>query len=130
MDNGTSKGTPIGRVRGLGSARSGGHHWLQERASSLAAFGLCLFLIFAVLGLGDLSYAKVQQWISGPVPATAVALLVIVLFWHSKMGLQVLIEDYVHGANKVVCLLLNTIFSWGGAAFALLCIIRLALGAK
>ena len=125
------KGTAIGRVRGLGPSRSGAHHWLQERASSLAAFGLCLFLIFAVLGLGDLSYAKVHDWISGPIPATAVALLVIVLFWHTRLGLQVLIEDYVHTpANKVACLLLNTTFTWGGTAFGLMCIARLALGAK
>lgn len=127
MGNGTS----IGRVRGLGSAHSGAHHWIVERVSGFASLALSLYLVFAILTLPDLGYASVREWIVQPIPALAIALLVVTLFWHSQLGLRVLIEDYVHEhANRFALLVLNSLLAWGGAAFGLFCLVRLVLGAK
>jgi succinate dehydrogenase / fumarate reductase membrane anchor subunit len=125
MGNGTS----IGRVRGLGASHSGTHHWLMQRFTAIGNLVLGLFLVISLLTLPDLTFATVRGWIGRPVPATALALLVVSVFWHARLGLQVLIEDYVHEhANKFACVALLNLAAFAGAAFGLLCIIRLALG--
>ena len=125
MGNGTS----IGRVRGLGSAHSGAHHWLLQRFTAIGNLLLMAWFIVSVLLLPDLNYATAREWLSAPVPATAMALLIISTFWHARLGLQVVIEDYVHdhGSKFAVIALLN-LAVFAGAAFALFCVVRLALG--
>ncbi|MEQ1542679.1 MAG: succinate dehydrogenase, hydrophobic membrane anchor protein [Novosphingobium sp.] len=123
-------GTNIGRVRGLGSAHSGAHHWLVQRFTAIGNLVLGLWLLFTLLGLNDLHYATVREWIMRPVPATALGLFVLSTFWHARLGLQVLIEDYVHEhANKFAVMALLNLATFAGAAFGLLCVVRLALGA-
>lgn len=125
MGNGTS----IGRVRGLGSAHNGAHHWLLQRFTALGNLLLGLWLAISLLLLPDLGYVTVSAWIARPLPATAMALLVISTFWHARLGLQVVIEDYVHdAANKFAVIAALNLAAIAGAAFGLLCIIRLALG--
>lgn len=121
-------GTSIGRVRGLGAARAGTHHWLLQRLTAVGNLLLVLWLVISLLLLPNLSYATVSGWIANPVPATAMALLVISTFWHARLGMQVMIEDYVHGANRVGALVAINLAAFAGAAFGLVCIIRLALG--
>jgi succinate dehydrogenase / fumarate reductase, membrane anchor subunit len=71
----------------------------------------------------------VREWLSGGVPATAMALLILSTFWHARLGLQVVLEDYVHEhANKFACIAAINLLAFAGAAFGLLCVIRLALG--
>ncbi|GAA0277512.1 succinate dehydrogenase, hydrophobic membrane anchor protein [Alteraurantiacibacter aestuarii] len=124
------EGTSIGRVRGLGSAKHGAHHWLLQRFTAAGNLLLGLYLAFAFVLLPDLSYATVTDWISGPVQATLVALFVISTFWHARLGLQVLIEDYLHEAGtKFAAVLALNLFAFAGAAFGLFAIVRLALGA-
>ena len=126
MGNGTS----IGRVRGLGSAHSGAHHWLVQRFSAIGNLVLGLWLIISLITLPDYDFKTVREWISGGIPATAMALLVVSAFWHARLGIQVLIEDYVHEhANKFAAMALLNLATFAGAAFGLLCVVRLALGA-
>ena len=126
MGNGTS----IGRVRGLGSAKSGSHHWLLARFTAVGNLLLVLWLAVSLVMLPDYSYGSVTEWISGPVPATAMALLVISTFWHARMGVQVVVEDYVHEhANKFACIVALNLAAFAGAAFGVFCVVRLALGA-
>ncbi|MFM5929345.1 MAG: succinate dehydrogenase, hydrophobic membrane anchor protein [Novosphingobium sp.] len=126
MGNGTS----IGRVRALGSAHSGSHHWLLQRFTAMGNLVLLAYLLTAFALLPDLSYMVVRHWIAQPLPATAVALLVISSFWHAKLGLQVVVEDYVHDhANKFAALAALNLAAFGGAAFGVFSIIRIALGA-
>lgn len=126
MGNGSS----IGRVRGLGAAKEGTHHWLLQRFTAVGNLVLGLYLVFAFIFLPDMSYETLADWISGPVPATAVALFVISVFWHARLGLQVMIEDYVHSAgNKFAAILALNLFAFAGAAFGLFAIARLALAA-
>ncbi|GAA5051086.1 succinate dehydrogenase, hydrophobic membrane anchor protein [Erythrobacter westpacificensis] len=126
MGNGTS----IGRVRGLGAAHQGPHHWLVQRFTAVGNLVTVLFLGLSLALLGDYSYASVSGWLSSPLPAFMVTLLVISTFWHAKLGLQVLIEDYLHEAGtKFAAILLLNIASFAGAAFGLFCIARLAFSA-
>lgn len=125
MGNGTS----IGKVRGLGSAHHGAHHWLVQRFTAVGNLVLSIWFIGSLLLLGDLSYANVSAYFAKPVPATAMALLIVSVFWHARLGLQVLIEDYVHTpGNKFAVLTMLNLATLGGAAFGLFCVVRLALG--
>lgn len=126
MGNGTS----IGRVRGLGSAKSGTHHWLLQRFTAIGNLLSVLFLLVSLVLLPDYSYVTVSEWISRPLPATVMALLVVSTFWHARMGLQVVVEDYVHDhANKFACIAALNIVAFAGGAFGLFSVVRLALGA-
>ncbi|MBC2668053.1 succinate dehydrogenase, hydrophobic membrane anchor protein [Novosphingobium piscinae] len=126
MGNGTS----IGRVRGLGSAHSGAGTWLQERVTGLASLIVSLYLLVSLLLLPAYNYLTVKAWISAPLPATAMVLFVIVNFWHARAGLRVVIEDYQHEhGSKLFFLLALDLFAFAGAAFGVLSIVRLALGA-
>lgn len=123
MGNGTS----IGRVRGLGSAHEGPHHWLMQRFTAVGNLVTVLFLIVSLVAMPSLDYASVSGWLSEPLPAFMMALLVISTFWHARLGLQVAVEDYVHtSGNKFAVLLALNLFAFAGAAFGLFCIARLA----
>jgi len=125
MGNGTS----IGRVRGLGSAHEGAHHWLLQRFTAVGNLVLAIWLMASLVLLPDLSYGTVADYLSEPVPVTAMALLIVSLFWHARLGLQVLIEDYVHDAgSKFGVLVLLNLATIGGAGFGMFCVARLALG--
>ena len=125
MGNGTS----LGRVRGLGSAHEGAHHWMLQRFTAIGNLVLVLFLVGSILMLPDLSYATASEYFSQPVPATAMALLVVSTFWHARLGLQVLVEDYVHDAGtKFGVIALLNLLAIAGAAFGVFCMVRLALG--
>ena len=125
MGNGTS----IGRVRGLGAAHSGSHHWLIIRYTAIGSLLLTVWFGVSLLLLPNLSHATVLEWLSKPVPATAMALFILVNVWHARLGIQVVIEDYVHEhANKFAAITALNLLSFAGAAFGLFCVIRLALG--
>ena len=125
MGNGTS----IGRVRGLGSAHEGAHHWLVQRVTAVSNVVLMVWLVASLLLLPDLTYGTVATYLAKPVPAMAMILLLVSVFWHARLGLQVLIEDYIHdaGSRFGVMTLLN-LATIAGAAFGIFCVARLALG--
>ncbi len=122
MGNGTS----IGRVRGLGSAHEGVHHWLLQRFTAIGNLVLVLWLVGSIVLLPDLSYETVTGYLRHPLAATAMALLIVSPFWHARLGLQVMIEDYVHTpGNKFAAVALLNVAAIGGAAFGLLCVARI-----
>ncbi|MFO1256673.1 MAG: succinate dehydrogenase, hydrophobic membrane anchor protein [Sphingomonadaceae bacterium] len=126
MGNGTS----IGRVRALGSAHSGAHHWLMVRYTSFANLLSGLYVAFGLAGLGSYTFKAMHDWLAHPLPATMMGLFVLCTFWHAALGLRELIEDYVHDhANKAIALVALNLLSFAGAAFGLLCVLRIALGA-
>lgn len=124
MGNGTS----LGKVRGLGSSHHGAHHWLVQRFTAVGNLVLMLWLLGSFILLPDLSHATVAGYLAKPVPAVAMMLLILSLFWHARLGLQVVIEDYVHesGTRFGVIALLN-LATIGGGAFGIFCVARLAL---
>jgi len=100
------------------------------RFTSAGSLLLCAFLVFSFVMLPDLSYASARRWVAQPVTATALALLVITVFWHTRLGVQELIGDYVHHAgNKFGAIMALNLAMVGGAAFGLVAIARIALGA-
>jgi succinate dehydrogenase / fumarate reductase membrane anchor subunit len=125
MGNGTS----IGRVRGLGASHQGAHHWLVQRTTAIANVVLMSWLLVSFIMLGDFDHGSVVKWLSQPVSAVPMMLLVVTLFWHARLGLQVLIEDYIHDAGSKFALMsaLN-LAVFGGGAFAIFSVAALAFG--
>jgi succinate dehydrogenase / fumarate reductase, membrane anchor subunit len=123
-------GTELGRVRALGSAHAGAHHWLLQRYTAIGNMIGGLYVLFALVRMSDHSFAAIREWLHAPLAATVVGLFVISTFWHARLGLQVLAEDYVHEhANKFAVMALLNLLSFAGAAFGVLCVARIALGA-
>lgn len=101
--------TPLGRVRGLGSAKDGVRHFIHQRVSAVALALLLPWFALSVILATDGSHAGVTAWLADPVNATGTFLLVGAAFYHARLGNQVFIEDYLHRpVTKAVVLLLNT----------------------
>ena len=97
--------SPLRRVMGLGSAKEGAGHWWAQRLTAIALVPLGLWFVFSALGLEHGQYEMVRAWIADPAHAILLLLLILALLYHSFLGLQVVIEDYVHGATKVASLI-------------------------
>ncbi len=121
--------TDLGHVHGPSSSNEVTHHWLTQRGTAIANLALMTWLITSLV-TGDFSNLdSVKHWLSQPVAAVPMLLLVISMFTHLRLGLTVLIEDYVHDeATKLGSLLMLTFFVWGGLITALFAITSIALG--
>jgi succinate dehydrogenase / fumarate reductase, membrane anchor subunit len=117
-------GTEIGRVRGLGSAKSGAHHWWTQRLTAGSNFLLIAWFLISLARLPAYDYATVTAWLSAPLAAVPMALLVASVFWHFRLGLQVVIEDYQHDETRVVALVALNFYAM--AAFAIFSILKIA----
>ena len=126
----TNYRTSLSRVRGLGSSRGGTEHFWHQRVTALANLVLLVFLIFTVIRLAGEPYPVMRAYFASPFVTVPALMLAISACVHMRIGMQVIIEDYVHAEGpKMVLLLLNTFFA---AAVALTCIaslIKLSLGA-
>lgn len=98
--------TPLSNAKGLGSAKEGASHWWVQRLTSIALVPLTIWLAVSMATFGDVSYQAVLVWMQNPVVAVGLALLVVVLFYHVQLGIQVILEDYVHGWLKIASLIL------------------------
>ena len=122
-----AKGTELGRVRGLGSAHHGAHHWLLQRFTAVGNLVLVSFLVISLALLPGYDFGAMRDWVGTPLVATALALMIVSVFWHARLGLQVLIEDYVDTpGNRFAVLLLLNLAVVGGAGFGLVSIARIA----
>ena len=122
--------TPLKRAIGLGSAKDGTGHFLWQRITAIA-LGLCgIYLIGLLLGLTGAEYVFARATVRDPINASVLVAFLIAAFWHAKMGLQVVIEDYVHAPLLAGVAHLANIFVCALAAIAgVLAIVRIALGA-
>ena len=122
--------TPLNRVLGLGSAKDGVEHWWAQRLSAVALALLGLWLVFAFLGLPDLRYVTVVGWMQMPLTSILMILTLSALGYHSKLGVQVIIEDYVHAAGlKVLALVLTTFVHIGVVVAGVFAVLKVAFGA-
>jgi succinate dehydrogenase / fumarate reductase membrane anchor subunit len=122
--------SPLGKVRGLGSAREGGEHWLTERVTSIALLLLGLWLVASLLLLPALDLKTLIEWLRAPSGAVPMALLIVVAFIHGLQGMKVVIDDYVHDeGNRFALNTLLLFLAVGGAALALFALGRIAFGA-
>ncbi len=123
--------TPLARVRHLGSAKEGADHWWWQRLTALMLVPLSLWFVASIwwIIVGGASYEAFQDWLSGPVAAILMLLFIGMMFYHLKLGLQVVIEDYVH--NKLFKWTFLVVLNLGcliGAVAALYSTVAVALG--
>lgn len=122
MGNGTS----IGRVRGLGSAKDGSDHWWRQRLTAGSNLALMLWFVTSLARLPGYDYATVALWLSSAWAAVPLILLCISVFYHLRLGLQVVIEDYQHDETRIVLLILLDYFTVALATLAIFSILRIA----
>lgn len=122
--------TPLKNARGLGSAKDGTGHFIVQRITAIALVFLSIYAVGLVLSLVGGDYASVRDTVAKPLNSVLLVAFLIAMFWHSKLGLQVIIEDYVHTPWAATTLHLANIFVNVLAAVAsVLAVIRIALGA-
>jgi succinate dehydrogenase / fumarate reductase membrane anchor subunit len=100
--------SPLGYVSGLGSAKSGVHHWWLQRLTSIALVPLTIWFAVSLLSLPALDRVTVIAWMSQSWTALLLILLVLVASWHSQLGVRVVVEDYIHGGMKTLILIVLT----------------------
>ncbi len=123
-------GTELGRVRGLGAAKSGVGHWWLQRVTAAGNLILMLWFIASLLRLPALDYAGVVTWLRQPVAAVPMLLLIVSVFWHFRLGMQVFIEDYLHvEGSKLLALLALNFYALAGGAAAVFAVLKIALAA-
>ena len=121
--------TPLGRVLGLGSAKAGTEHWWVQRMTAVAGIPLTIFLIGFILTHIGATRAEMLASLRNPIIAILLALTMINMLWHMRLGMQVIIEDYIHSArNKLAALLLNAFFTVALGVAALFAILKMSFG--
>jgi succinate dehydrogenase / fumarate reductase, membrane anchor subunit len=125
MGNGTS----IGRVRGLGASHEGTHHWWHQRLTAGSNLLLMLWFLISILLLPAYDYATIATWLSSPWAAVPMILFIVSIFYHFRLGLQVVIEDYQHDETRVVLLVLLNFFTIGLGTLAVFSILKIAFTA-
>ena len=122
--------SPLARVRGLGSAKEGVSHWWAQRVSAVALVPLTLWFVYSVVMLTGADQARVRDWLHRPASAILMSLLIVATFYHAALGIQVVIEDYVHreGVKLTTLLLVKGLIVLLAAA-ALFTVLRVAVGA-
>ncbi|MEO5494240.1 MAG: succinate dehydrogenase, hydrophobic membrane anchor protein [Sphingomonas sp.] len=120
-------GTELGRVRGLGSAQEGAHHWWRQRVTAGSNLFFLVWFMISLTRLSDFSYGSIHNWIASAWVAVPLIMLVISTCWHAKLGLQVLIEDYAEDVGRVKWLLVAEYFLAIIAVTAIFSILKAAL---
>ncbi len=119
---------PLARVKGLGASGEGAHHWWLQRLSALALVPLSLWFVVSIVHRVDHSYAQLIAWVAQPHTALLLMLYLGFMFFHAQLGVQVVIEDYVHSESRrlVSLLLLKTVILLVGAA-SIWSVVRIAV---
>jgi succinate dehydrogenase / fumarate reductase membrane anchor subunit len=122
-------GTAVGRVRGLGSAHEGTHHWWHQRLTAGGNLVLVLWFVLSIALLPGYDWETVHAWVAQTWVAAPLILLVANTFYHFRLGLQVVIEDYQHDETRVVLLVLLNFFTIAAATVAIFAILKTAFTA-
>jgi succinate dehydrogenase / fumarate reductase membrane anchor subunit len=123
-------GTSLGRVRGLGSAHEGTHHWWHQKLTAGANILLMSWLMISIARRPGYDYGAMREWLSSAWVAVPMILLIGSVFYHFRLGLQVVIEDYQHGERRVVAMVLLNLFTAVVAGTAIFAILKIAFGAN
>lgn len=121
--------TPLGRVRGLGSAKNGTRHWWLQRVTAIAMIPLVIWFVASIVGLIGADRELVVAWIRIPIVSVLMVLFLGTGIYHLKLGLQVVIEDYVHDeGTKIAALLLNNFTCIALAAACIFAVLKISFG--
>lgn len=124
-------GTELGRVRGLGAAKAGTEHWWRQRVTAISNFALMTWFIASLIRLPSLDYRTVTAWLQQPIAAIPLLLLIVSVFYHLRMGVQVMIEDYADNeGNKLLSVLALNLYTFALAFTAVFCVLKIAFGAN
>lgn len=119
--------SPLGRVRGLGSSKTGSHHWLVQRFTAVALIPLSLWMIFSMVHMAGADYATFQSWIGEHGHLVGTIAFSLAIFYHAQLGLQVVIEDYVHTEiRKLILLIIMKLVTFAGAASCIVAALQVA----
>ena len=121
--------TPLSRARGLGSARQGVHHWWAQRITAVALIPLVTWFAISLIMMSGADYAVVRAWIGSPVVMVLLTLTIVIGLHHGQLGMQEVVEDYVHseGMKLALIVLLRFIAVFFGLA-AIVAILRIGFG--
>jgi succinate dehydrogenase / fumarate reductase membrane anchor subunit len=121
--------SPLGRALGLGPAKEGVEHWWMQRLTAVALVPLALWFVASVIALAGADHVKVVEWLSSPLAAILMLLLIGATFYHAALGLQVVIEDYIHGEGaKFAALVLNKLICFALAVAGIFAVLKIAFG--
>jgi succinate dehydrogenase / fumarate reductase, membrane anchor subunit len=120
--------SPLGRAIWLGSAKEGVEHWWKERVTAVALVPLTLWFVGSIIAHSGSDYAVFSAWLRTPMAALMMVLLLIALFRHAALGLEVIIEDYLHSPAKIPAVMLTRLGCFALAAAGILAVLHLALG--
>lgn len=130
MTKPSSMRTPLGKVRGLGSARSGTEHFWHQRVTALANLILTVVFVVFVIAMRSGTYADVRAALANPVLNVVMIGTVVTMAWHMKIGMQVIIEDYVHTDNlKILALVANSFFCGLVGLASVVALVKIGFGA-
>jgi succinate dehydrogenase / fumarate reductase membrane anchor subunit len=119
--------SPVARVRGLGSAKEGVHHWWMQRVTAIALIPLSVWFVASVVCLAGADQAAITQWLGAPFTLGALSLTLIAAFYHAVLGLQVVIEDYIHAkALKLTLILLIQFAAFAFTAAGIIAMLMIA----
>ncbi len=121
--------SPLGRAIGLGSAKEGVEHWWLQRLTAVALVPLTLWFVIAIIRFAGADIDTVRDWVGSPLPAILLVLLLIAIFWHASLGLQVVIEDYVHAEfAKLGLLIVVRLACFAFAVAGIFAVLSMAVG--
>jgi len=121
--------TPLNRVLGLGTAKGAAEHWWLQRVTAVALLPLGLWLAYELLTLQSYEYASVVAWVREPVASILLILLVVAAGYHSALGIQVVIEDYVTGkGSRAATLIASTLAHFGLTVAAVFAVLKVSFG--
>lgn len=125
----TDMKTPIAKVRGLGSAKDGTHHWWLQRVTAVANIPLVIFMVVSFVGNTGKGHADWVAWLKQPLVSVLVILFVANFVYHMRLGLQVIVEDYVHDkGTRIASMLMITFACVLIAALSIFSVLRVAFG--
>ena len=129
MGDGMAMSTPLKRARGLGSAHEGTGHFIKQRITAAANLVLLSFAVGLIAKLAGADLATVRATLAHPAVAIALVALIVSMTMHMRIGMQIIIEDYVHGEGaKTLLLLGNTLFAAGIAVVSIFAVLKLSFG--
>jgi succinate dehydrogenase / fumarate reductase membrane anchor subunit len=121
--------TPLAKVKGLGSAKQGTHHWWHQRLTALALLPLSLWFIYSLVRMSSADYNTVASWLSLPYVTILLIMFVVSLFYHAQLGVQVVIEDYINSEwQKFASIILIKLLSVLGGLASVLSILNVFFG--